>query len=395
MRRGAFVLTIFFLLFTVFSFFSIDGAELVISGNGDGADSEVILSSSSEVNVQQTNTAVIQNTAETSATTGENTASSNASDEVSIQTGSIDTSTTIANNEINTNVAQNKGGETEVVAKILENGSGSENTIDLAVNRITEVTQNNSAYILNNAFTSALTGNNIADMNSGNVEITTGDIRAQTLIQNIAINHSVDPHADTSFIQAVIHGNGSGSSSTIQASFHIDTQVDVFHTADIVNNAVHDLLTGGNSAVGNGGNVKIATGDISSTVRIVNEGINTSFVHLSQAPHREDPGTPPHGGQLPSQARPGESPNGKTLPTEEPITVPTNVHTSSIENHNNGDEGDEEGDVLAAALQGAVLPATGSYLLFLLTLASLICFLTGWYLRLRGGRSPNVAYAFA
>ncbi|HRN96031.1 MAG TPA: hypothetical protein PLD54_01125, partial [Candidatus Levybacteria bacterium] len=57
---------------------------------------------------------------------------------------------------------------------------------------------------------------------------------------------------------------------------------------------------------------------------------------------------------------------------------------------NGGGGNGSSGDVLGAAI-GEVLPATGSLFLLWATIASLILFFSGWYLRFRSGCAPGLA----
>ncbi len=349
--------------------------EIIVSGNGEGSNSSVSVSSNNSTNVTQTNDATVNNDVNQDANTGDNSASSNNGD-ASIETGNITTTTNIDNEDINTNI-DNKagcgicgGGESNV--SISGNGSNATNSINLGVNNDTNITQTNSANLNNNVSVNANTGRNSANNNNGDVRIETGNITAITAILNKSININIDPIlSPLGSLSISIFENGDGSVNGIVLYFGNKLDYNGSNTANINNKVVHDLNTGGNSANGNNGAVLIATGDIVSVVTIGNEGINCNAFNSPTSCLPQGEIIPPPGG-----GGPVIPPSGENPPVSPPSSAPS---PTSV--------GGPGGQVLGAAI-GAVLPVTGNYLLLLMTIFCLTMLLAGWYLRFGSDPSP-------
>lgn len=379
-QAGVFLITGVFFLALFSSNAKAEETTISVSGNGSDSQSQVTVSKDTLTSIQQLNTVEIQNNAQTNANTGGNQVSSNTGGTISVQTGSIESNTVIQNQDINSNVSDNKkctsNCASNLDAQISGNGSVSQNQITGVAESTTTVSQINSAIITNNVLTIANTGDNSANNNEGDVHITTGDIHANTQIQNKNINLSVDPSGSSGFIHIAISGNGSNSTNTIFLAMTNSVLVSIGNFIVLNNNVVQDLNTGGSTANNNNGSVFIGTGTISSNISILNEGINTSFVALGPtAPS----GKPPTGGVTPPSQQPGSVPQGQEAPSKR------EVQESSV---------GSGGEVLGAAVGGgASLPVTGGYLTFLATLLAIILFLIGGYLRFRSDISPPVALA--
>lgn len=346
-----------------------------VSDNGSGSSNEVSVSSQSETTVNQSNTAVIENNVTTNANTGNNSADNNTGGDTSITTGNITTNTTVSNENINNNSAQvPSGGSVGGNVTISGNGSFSNNSVSAVANHTTHVTQNNIANITNNTTTNANTGYNSANNNSGDVTIKTGSITAETTIKNKNINNSIakilggcnENCTITHDMILKIFGNGTGSVNNLLFSTDDTKTYTSNNLANIYNDVVHNLNTGGNSANGNNGDVAIITGDVKSTINITNEA-NSSTVIIDCG----------------CKEKPEEQ--------EHPTTPPTKPTPSGGHGGNGGGNGaPTSGDVLGAAI-GEVLPATGNLFLLWATIASLILFFSGWYLRFRSGCAPGLA----
>lgn len=353
-----------------------DSVDITISGNGAESQSSVNTTSENSVLVVQNNAADITNNTNSSSITGGNSASSNTGD-VTIQTGLANISTSVINENVNTNISDGKAGATDISVAIENNGSDSANTGEVNVFYTTQVNETNSAAIVNNATNIGNTGSNIANNNNGDIGIHTGDIMSYAQIVNKDINFSLDPQDNINTISALISGNGTGSLNTVLFSLNNLSNIEMFNHADITNTVFQELVTGANTALNNDGSVDIVTGDILNVVIIENENINRSAFNPSVLAF-----VPPSVG-------------GPSAPQSEQPSFPsqplTQVSPASVSGSQESGQGEGAGEILTG-ISNVLLPTTGGSFTFLFTLASLIMFLMGWYLRLRGGRSPNRAY---
>lgn len=339
--------------------------EIVIEGNGGGSDNQVQVTSTTETTVTQENNAEVSNNVENNANTGGNEANSN-NGNTNIQTGNAENSTTVNNENINSNSAEAGpcNCEQDTTIKISGNGTGSNNTVYGGVSNTSTVNQTNNATIKNNITVKANTGYNTANYNTGNATIKTGNITSSVVVNNKNINNSYASVAlPTLTANVVIAGNGAHSDNIAYLNIQKSLVTNNTNNADILNNVFTFLNTGGNKANGNTGDVAILTGDIISNILINNENINSNFVHADC--ECENPENP------------------QPTPTITPPPPPGKCTDNC--NPTNG----SVGGASASSGGGEVLPATGSYFLYLITLASLITFFMGWYLRFRSGVAPG------
>lgn len=137
-----------------------------------------------------------------------------------------------------------------------------------------------------------------------------------------------------------------------------------------------DLNTGNNNANFNNGNVAVKTGDIEAVTTIVNKNINSNVAEVMCNCVTPTTPTPPGGNQ--------------------PSTPPSNNNNTSSTSSSSGSSGGSSSgptQAVLAAATAAILPATGAPMLLWITLASLIMFFAGWYLRFRSGCAPGMALA--
>lgn len=357
--------------------------EIVISidGNGSSSKNEVNITSQQTNVVNQSNNSNVENNVEVKADTGNNTASGNSGD-TNISTGDIDSETVIKNEDINSNavVSHSSGSSGNSTISISDNSSKSRNTVEARISNNVTVYQTNNAVITNNVNVEANTGYNTANWNTGDVSINTGHIKAETTVVNERINNSfakfLGGNCDgscniTNNALLKIFGNGYGSINNLIFDVDNNKTFNSTNLATIFNDIKHDLNTGGNKANGNLGDVDINTGDIKSVVAVVNKDINSNYVKVEcdcPGPDKEKP-------------RPEEPEK------EKPTPPPTK---SGNGNGHVGGNGAPSGDILGAAV-GEVLPVTGSLFLLWATIASLIMFFAGWYLRFRSGCAPGIA----
>ena len=152
----------------------------------------------------------------------------------------------------------------------------------------------------------------------------------------------------------------------------------VTNNADIVSNTNFDLNTGKNTIVGAIGDASITTGDIFLTATISNK-VNDSVVTLPCC------NTGIGGPVIDDPADPGEEEDSlPPVDQNQPSSDNSKISNSSANNSGNGGSGN--GSVL-----GATLPSTGTSWWVYATIANILMFLLGLYLRMRAGRSPTNA----
>lgn len=358
--------------------------NLEVSGNGESSTSEVQVQTQNQTNVTQNNEAQVSNEVENNANTGNNTASDNTGGQTNIETGDITAETTIENSNINTNIAtDNSCCIQSTNTTISGNGSESNNTVTIANNTTSNIHQTNNATIFNKDVVNANTGYNSASNNNGNVSIITGNITVASLITNSNINNSFAKGSQSvESITAKIVGNGENSVNTISAKINKEFNAILNNYFYIENLSIHNLNTGYNTADGNLGNVSIKTGDIDSSITIENVDINSNFTEIDCDDCHEEPPVCDPCEDCNTGAKPKECDNSNP-----PTTPPTKPGGGgdNPSNHNNGGTGGNN----PGAILGQMLPATGANLTIWMTLAALIMFFMGWYLRFRSGCAPG------
>jgi len=164
-----------------------------ILGNGAFSDNNIDLSNNNSATVVQDNQADSYNNVRNNQNTGKNSASDNTGmGSVRVDTGMADSSTNI-DNLANFNSADiDCGCVTGVTAKILGNGSWSDNSINAALNNDNQMFQTNDAYLNNRVNNNGNTGKNYANDNTGSVlgigvgdpSTNTGDSSNDTTVHN-------------------------------------------------------------------------------------------------------------------------------------------------------------------------------------------------------------------
>ena len=353
--------------------------SLTITGNGDGSSNDVSVSQSHEANVSQDNTAQVSTDIAVSANTGDNNANDNTSTDTSITTGDVNVQNSVTN-DLNASVANvtNCCDNSDYTAEISGNGSDSSNTLSHSINTSTNVGVNQQATITNVVTGTAITGNNSANDNNGNVSIVTGNITVAEKLKNNA-------NFSTTSIQSgglgnyllKIAGNGTGSVNTITLQENNESIVKISNVSDIFNRNIWNLITGNNNANGNNGNVDIKTGDIKVTIDVE----NTTNISTVRVDCECDQTTPPPPPPPPCQ---GDGCN--------PPPPPTDNHKPSDNKGDGSSNPPGSGSVLGTTT-GELLPATGNPWMILAILGNLLLLLFGSVLRLRSGRSPGLALA--
>lgn len=259
-----------------------------ISGNGFNSTNEIYLESKSETFVEQNNWAKVKNYVEVNADTGNNEANNNTGGDVSIGTGNAKGDVSVSN-KVNKNVAQVGGGDGsgQVHVEISGNGADSTNTANLALENLVAVEQNNWASIYNDVEVNANTGNNEANNNTGgNVEIDTGNAKADVEVENLANFNWADVDACGCFFDVFVKIKDNGFNSTNEAYLYLESALFVlqnneftckkknlgagWHEKKPCNNVEVNVDTGNNESNNNtqAGEPEIDTGNAEADVSV-------------------------------------------------------------------------------------------------------------------------------
>jgi len=384
-----FLLTIASFAITTIGFVPGANAESIsITGNGEGSSSEVNISNNTETNIQQTNTAEINNNVDTTADTGNNTTDNNTGGNNDITTGDVSQTIDISN-DVNTAVVDQNccaSPTTSTTITVSGNGADSNNSTSLTSIYQTTVVINQNAKIMNSITETANTGNNSADNNTGKVSIITGNIISTKTIKNDSVNSSRISISNNSNndTQVKISNNGEGSINNITFDKNNTTIISINNSSNIINNITSDLNTGNNHADGNTGDVAIRTGDIISAIEIQNRTNLDDITIACTDPDQPDPDP---------VTDPVEDQNIDPIQPPKDLPPTPNPINPTISNSPSGpsDPPTQIGQVAAAV--ASILPATGSNLLFLALIGNIMMLLLGAYLRLRSGNSPGYAFA--
>jgi hypothetical protein len=261
-------------------------SDVVITGNGAGSDNTANVTTSNTTQINQTNTANITNIVNTTANSGSNTVDKNTGGDTSVKTGDAATQVTVTNT-LNSNTATVACCEAAPVNVLISgNGAGSEsrsndpNKVNVTVTNNTPIVQTNEAKVLNKVESSANTGYNEAEKNTGgSVSISTGDAFTKTTTSTTAnanvanIGSPLSALTTGTGLSAVISGNGSGSDNDLTLSVTSKPQVWQTNSAYVTNDVEGSANTGKNEAEKNtGGNVSIdKTGDAVAVSDITNK----------------------------------------------------------------------------------------------------------------------------
>lgn len=278
--------------------------EFVITGNGSGANSEVVVQTESSVTIEQSNNTSINNEVDTNANTGGNEITDSAGPST-ITTGNIETQVDVGNS-MNSSVVNNDCCESEGIELTIDgNGADSSNSINFGSSNETNVSISQNANITNEVNGSGNTGDNKIKDNVGNASITTGNIQVNSKIKNGPVNvEEVSGGMANQSLFASISNNGAGSENLISTLITDLANINTRNTANIGNLVNWDLNTGGNEIEGNVGDASIKTGDIFLNIFIENGPINSGGVDWGccdtddpEDPDGEDPDDPGgHGG---------------------------------------------------------------------------------------------------
>lgn len=357
--------------------------ELTISGNGEGSQNTVSVSTNTTTSIEQSNNTQVGSDVDLNADTGNNQASDN-SGSTAITTRDTTEQSTIENSANSSEVTSNCCVTAASQAAISGNGSDSTNSIATNQTNQIEITVSQTANISNTIEGQANTGSNEASSNGGNVSIETGNINAEENIQNSDINLSSisAPQGGSSSWSASIFNNGSDSINSINIDLINQNSIIINNEANIENNSHWDLNTGGNFANGNLGDIAITTGDIDFNSAIENAFINISEVALiCCAAPTPTPSPSPSSSPTPNPS-PSEEEDGEGDPSgENDGTRSVSVGGGGAGTSGGPDAQETAGEVLGAAALGEALAAAGNNWLIILTLLGLLSLGSGLYLR--------------
>jgi len=199
--------------------------------------------------------------------------------DASIQTGDSTASGMIAN-DVNTNIDSVSASASSVGVKIADNAAGSENNVDANLDSKTDLTQNNSANVVNTLNQVSTTGKNSTSRNTGgDSEIATGNANITGTIVN-SVNTNIAGTAVSEFNISDNHigdlildfsKNGSDSKNTANVTSSSDANTFQSNDADVENNLVLAADSGHNNANYNtGGDSTIETGNANVSASVLN-----------------------------------------------------------------------------------------------------------------------------
>jgi len=259
--------------------------NITLSGNGTDSNNTANINLTKTATVVQNNTANVTNKVDVEAETGDNEANDNTGGDVKIETGDSDVAVAVKN-MLNSNSAIIDccaKGDTSV--KIADNGSDTDNDVNLDQKSSNGVFQDNDADVENKVYVDGKTGDNEAEDNTnGDVSIDTGDSDVSVGVLNfVNSNFAKIGGGDNegSALSLWILGNGSDSENDIDADIKNENVVTQNNNADLYNKVDVEAETGDNEAEDNtGGEVSIETGDANVESLVANVG-NFNWAELS------------------------------------------------------------------------------------------------------------------
>lgn len=255
--------------------------ELEVSGNGSDSDNKVEVDVIDEVELDQDNDADVDNDVDVHASTGENEAEDNTGGDVSIKTGDVDVNSGVQiTTSVNANsaVVGNSGVAGDIGVKIMNNGSDTDNEIDLALLSEVVLEQDNDADVDNEVEVKAETGDNEAEDNTGGeVDVETGDITVDITVDTMANFNSAEVAENfLGDVELKIAGNGTESDNDVELDLIDELELDQDNDLDVDNDELEVKAdTGDNevedSTVG-GDDPAITTGGVDASVEVSTSG---------------------------------------------------------------------------------------------------------------------------
>jgi len=161
----------------------------------------------------------------------------------------------------------------DTTIQISGNGAGSDNWTTVSQNNTTAVQQSNTANVSNNVNSSANTGGNDANFNTGgNVTVDTGAAKTTTNVDNTLNSNSADVNCGSCAggnTDVTVSGNGGFSDQGVKLDSNSTTTVGQTNNANVHNNVNSDASTGDNDAnLNTGGDVTVHTGDATTHTNV-------------------------------------------------------------------------------------------------------------------------------
>lgn len=263
---------------------------VTISGNGTRSDNTAAVTQGGDTTqIFQDNVANVRNHVDNDASTGKNDANRNTGGDVTIDTGAA-TATSNVTTKANVNEATIGGVGTtgttgHVTAKIIGNGSDTDNSVVLDLTKATSIVQDNLAQVDNRVRAEAKTGYNDANDNTGGeVTVWTGNAKAKSTIENMVNFNSADIDCGCLIdATAKVADNGTNSDNHLTAALGDSRSVfqggreGAGNRASLDNHVNADAATGSNDTKANSGGVMgsdpfIWSGDATSENGITNTG---------------------------------------------------------------------------------------------------------------------------
>ncbi len=356
-----------------------------VSNNGSDSQNTVAITTTATSEINQSNNTVVSNNISQQASSGSNAIVQNAgSDTAKITTGT-DTLKTAGSTAVNnsTIVATDCCSSTQKIS-VSGNGSSSENTVNAITNSVSS-THVNQIALVNSAISQVgNSGDNHIISNGGAAEIQTGTVVGfDTTKTNLNQTNFRFPLSVTGDMTISVKDNAADSQNKISVNIlnsFIFLKNDI---ADVNQRVYANLNSGRNYLSGNLNDVLIRTGDVNSVISVDNSPINTGSTEVLCC---ED-GTP---------VNPGHGGSSDDTPKNVPPAPPSTNTGSSSSSSGSGPSNNNSsiGGLVIGAL-AAVLPATGASALhfWIYAVIYLLMFLSGLYVRLRAGRSPDRRFA--
>lgn len=175
-------------------------------------------------------------------------------------------------------VYEEASGSAEI--EIVDNGSGSDNDVDLIENSASETSQNNGLKLNNNIQINTGTGDNEASDNDGNVIITTGKVNSSVQVLNNLNSSYVSTMVQNPGLKSKISGNGSESVSSVDGQYPNNEEFLVNNNLTLNNNVKNYGSSGGNKASKNAGKVFISSGDVYLAAILSNQTNTNQFAQF-------------------------------------------------------------------------------------------------------------------
>lgn len=245
--------------------------DLLNKITGSNSDNSNDLDVDQDIDLDIENNAWLRNCLRLLASTGENEANKNTGG------GDVDTGDATAMAEVmnELNLAGEldvKFGDVDVSATNEKTGADSDNDNDIDVDQDVDIDIANNAEVRNAVMTSASTGGNEANKNTGGGEVKTGKAESSAKITNSINQGSGYGGIEFPDVDVDVKNDTTGYDSDNDNDVDIDQDVDidVDNHAEVSNEVHADSSTGGNEANKNTGGGSVDTGDATVKIEISN-----------------------------------------------------------------------------------------------------------------------------